>query len=59
MEIMAEDWVHLQLGMRLQSDILRYIRHITVPHDILTHLMTGQDLSKYHTVSSRKVTNNT
>ena len=24
MEIMAEDWVHLELGMRLQIGVLRY-----------------------------------
>ena len=28
MEIMAEDWVHLQLVMRLQIGVLRYVATI-------------------------------
>ena len=28
MEVMAEDWVHLELGMRLQIGVLRYIMFV-------------------------------
>ena len=35
MEIMAEDWVRLQLGMRLQIGVLRYFISIQIGNHIL------------------------
>ena len=32
MEVMAEDWVHLQLGMHLQLGILQYFVSVVTEH---------------------------